>query len=283
MSIKRSDSRTPWPHLIRDLGVSIRGANNAVQFVVDYALWRGMNNYRWLSKLLLFMSIVVGLYCVTTLLDVFSSSQSEQLGVLQAVSGVALELKDFFMTSSFKYVVLVLIEVVIFHFVRRTLMIITGEFIDTSFKTFMAAQRRMLGVVFYAFAMELVWSIIVKVPFWFFDSELLKACALFIVQAFFTGFAIVDNYNEVYHLTIRQSAKYAYQYAGITTIVGAIVFLIIHIPLIGPIAGPLIGAVIATMSLHAVHSVDDNMEWVLHLKEERKAKKAAKRAAKVGL
>ena len=257
--------------------MSIQKAVKSSEFISDHKLWQGLNSYKWLSKLSFIAAVLFGLYFVGTAFDWISKFNEDQVGVLQAASGafseVFVTLKDFFLAGSFKYVILVLIEVVIFHFVRRTLMVVTGENIDTSFATFMTAQKRMIGVAIYALIMESVFSFLVKIPFWFTSFDFFEPVIVFLVQAFFTGFVIIDNYNEVYHMTIRQSARYAWLYAAVTTIVGGIVFLIMHIPLIGPVLGPVLGAVIAALSLHTLYLKDRNMDWVYEIVSKRTRKR----------
>jgi len=272
MKLRQDGSRTPWSHLLRDIIVVVRKASYSIAFIEEYRLWKGLNSYKWLSKALLMIGVLLGLYLVTTLIGSFDifGNQPKQQGIAQAVtgafSGVFGDVKDLFMNGAMKYVILVLIEVVIFHFVRMTLIVTTKTDIDTSFKTFMKAQKRMIKVVIVAWVMEVMWSMIVRVPFWLFSNDLLEDIMLFLVQAFFTGFVIVDNYNEVYHMTIKQSSKYAWQYAGITLTVGAMVMLILYVPLVGTISGPLLGAVVAALALDAVHNVDRNMNWVFERK-----------------
>ncbi|MEL6124707.1 MAG: hypothetical protein AAFR14_13410, partial [Bacteroidota bacterium] len=255
MRIEPDHSRSPWPHLFRDGRVTVDSSSKCVQFIRAHQLWQGMGAYRWLTKVGLFLAVLIGLRYLSVIFDSFGGSDpTSQLGFIGHASSALSETRSMIVGAmegeAMKYLILVLIEVVIFHFVRRTLMIVTGDEIDTSFKTFWKAQRRMIGVVIFSYVMELVWKVIIGVVFWPFGLDTSKQVMLFLVSSFYLGFAIVDNYNEIYHMTIKQSAKYAWQYAGVTLIVGLIMYLLMYIPVVGPIIGPCFAAVIAALSLH---------------------------------
>jgi len=68
--------------------------------------------------------------------------QINTAGFTSALDGFFSEGYDLFVLGGLKYVILILMEVIIFHFARRTLEVKTGETIDTSLKVFIEAQVR---------------------------------------------------------------------------------------------------------------------------------------------
>jgi len=258
--------RSPWRHLIRDVVTSIQNVVSSVDFIKEHRLWQGLNHYRWLSKALVIIAILVGLSFFRFVSKWYEISDISQQGIFGAETGIFASMiaagKDIFIAGSYKYVMLLLIEVLVFHFVRRTLIIVTGEFISTDFKTFLSTQYRMIGVVFVCAILENVFRVILNIPFNWLGLDFFSPLLFFGVQAYFTGVIILDNYNEVYHMSLKQSLSYCWQYAGVTIVVGTIVSILFLFPLVGVIMGPIIGAVIAARTMHSLYLEDLDREWV---------------------
>ena len=89
-----------------------------------------------------------------------------------------------------------------------------------------------------------------------------KPVVVLLIQSFFLGYAIIDNYNEIYHMTMKQSLLYTKQYLGVALTVGIGVYFIMLVPFIGTIAGPILGAVVATIAMHRLTERDQAMDWV---------------------
>lgn len=263
---KSIPSRKPWRHLIRDAKTGIYYATTGFRFIKEHRLWTGMAQYRWLSIVLVVMALLIGLRFAHFLSSWWTQPELAEQGVMESTMGLFstswLAVKDFFFDGSYPYLVLVLIEVLIFHFVRRTLMIVTGQTIDTRFKTFLSSQMRMISLGVVSFVLDAVFTFLLNLPLGILGLSVLKPIATQGVQAFFMGVIIVDNYNEVYHMTIRQSLAYCWQYGGLTIIVGALVSILILAPLVGVIIGPILGAVVAARTLHSLYLKDYDREWV---------------------
>ena len=258
--------RSPWRYLIRDVASSVKFAATSFDFIREHKLWQGLNHYRWLSKALIVIAILVGLSFFRFISKWYEISDISQQGLFGAETGVFASMiaagKNIFIAGSYKYVMLLLVEVVIFQFVRRTLIIITGEFIKTDFKTFLATQFRMIGVVFVCAIMDNVFRTILNIPFNWLGVEAMSPVLFFLVQAYFAGVIIVDNYNEVYHMSLKQSLAYCWQYAGVTLVVGSLVTILFLIPVLGVIVGSVLGAVIAAKTMNELYLEDFDREWV---------------------
>ena len=79
---------------------------------------------------------------------------------------------------------------------------------------------------------------------------------ILIIQCYFLGFAVIDNYNEIYKLSIKESAKYTRIYAGVALGIGAAVYVLMLLPIIGTIFAPLLGAVAGTMTMYELEQKD---------------------------
>ena len=126
----------------------------------------------------------------------------------------------------------------------------------------MATQFRMIGVVFVCAIMDNVFRTILNIPFNWLGVEAMSPVLFFLVQAYFAGVIIVDNYNEVYHMSLKQSLAYCWQYAGVTLVVGSLVTILFLIPVLGVIVGSVLGAVIAAKTMNELYLEDFDREWV---------------------
>ncbi len=275
---------TALTNTVRDSICTIGNFQGLYDFIQENKIYRGVSKYTWLSKALAVVAIIGGIGFIKFIFSYWQreevASQMSLASFGSAFTGFVSEGYDLFVIGGLKYVILVLMEVVIFHFTRRTLEIKTGQEFDTSLKAFINAQVRMLKVVFFSYGMEIFVTIVAGVPLGMLGLEFLKPATAFIIQCFFLGFAVIDNYNEAYHMTIKQSFRYTQRYAAVSLLVGLVVYVLMLAPLVGTVLGPLIGAVVAAITMYELHEIDQDMQWVFQETAERKQRKAAKKAAK---
>lgn len=257
----------------RDGSETIANFHGLSNFIRENQIWNGLTKYTWLSKFLMLVGIIGGIAFIRFVFNYWSAapdiSTQSLAGFGTTLGNFFVEGYDLFIIGGLKYVILILMEVVIFHFARRTIEIKTGEDIDTSLKAFIEAQIRMVKVVFYSYLMEsIVTFLVVKLAFSMLGLHFLDPVATLLIQSYFLGFAVIDNYNEIYHMTIKQSFKYTQQYAAVALIVGLVVYIIMMLPLLGTLLGPLIGAVVGAMTMYELHQIDQNMAWVFVTKEK---------------
>lgn len=245
---------------IRDFILGIRIHFEAVEFLKKHQVWRGFWKYKWVSSILMVVGILVGLVMFSILAGWISSlvrvQNAAQLGAnIKSMAGEILEEgKGFFYLGSLKYVVLLLSEVLIFHVIRRTLEILTDEPQDGSFKTFWEAQVRMFQIVIRSWVLELILTIFISVIIGIIGFKFLKPILIFGIQAFFIGFTFIDNYNERYGVSIKESVIITKDYAGLATVVGMVTYALMMIPIIGVFIGPIIGAVAAALAMHQLNA-----------------------------
>ena len=250
---------------VKDIVLTFKNYRNVYPFIQKHQLWKGVLDYGWVSKFLSVVGLIAGL----KFFSVFQNwAQAESTNffsissVFSLVGDTFSEGYDLFVMGGFKYVILILLEIVIFHFARKTLQALTGEEMEADLKAFITAQVRMIKVVAFCFAMELVTSILVKTGFSILGVKWLTPFVLIIVQCFFLGFAIIDNYNEIYKMTITQSFKYTQQYTGVALAIGVVVYVLMLLPLVGTVLAPLLGAVVATITMHQLEGEDQTMDEI---------------------
>ena len=209
----------------------------------------------------------------------YSGSESTSTSAISLFDSISFASLTSAMDGSMKYLMLIALEIVIFHFSRRTLMIVTGEIYDTSFKRFIEAEKRMIKVALFSYIAELVFIKLTNVALSILGMTIISAPAGFIITSFYLGFAIVDNYNEVYKMTIKQSHRYTWHFAPVALIVGAMLNIAIQVPVLGFIIGSVVCAVIGTLAKHHLSPGLSDMAWVYVEKEKKPRSKRKKRGA----
>lgn len=257
----------------------------AWRFMRNYRLWEGLRQYGWVARSLVALGVFIMAYAIFEAWDWIDSHADAPLTAMVTGSESLLwqwfvELSESMSDGMLNMVTLVLLEVVIYHFMRRTLQIVLKKNIENAhtFKPFLDAQIRMilisiLAAVFQGVILNIAEGIYGGWLFWIFNVA---------VQSYFLGFVIADNYNEQFGLTVRQSQRNLWRnYTGICLGLGLPLFLMLKVPLFGTVLGPLVTSVTAAIVLRErsdLHIIG----YQMNEKEQRKAdKKAAKKARKV--
>jgi uncharacterized protein involved in cysteine biosynthesis len=153
-------------------------------------------------------------------------------------------------SGSMKYFVLIFLEMLIFHFAVKTYEVLSGEKKVLKLKDFIDAQFRMLKVVIRSYFYEKILSILVMILLGIFGLGFLEIGIVFLIQCYFIGVAFVDNYNEQFNITVKESFSVAYDHFGATLLFGFVAYVLMSIPLVGAILASLIGAVATTCYLY---------------------------------
>lgn len=234
----------------RQLGFSLAILPRTVAFIREQKLWKGMLSYGWVARIFIAVALLGGLKFMSLFIK-WIQQLFQANGAGDAVATMGLFAKDLavgswdmLFSSGSKYLMLILLEVVVFHFARRTLEILTGNQAKASWHDFVGAQIRMVKVAFRSWVLEIIVVALLGVFFSIVGFEsTLKPVAVLLVQSYFLGFAVVDNYNEQFGLTIKESVAYAWQYLGVVMAMGLFFYMMLMIPLLGTVAGPCIAAV----------------------------------------
>lgn len=264
---------------IRDTKTVIKYTKEASTFIDKHKLWRGLAHYSWLLKGIVIVAAIGGLYTISFITDLFSGDANITQNTLMAsFESFSLDGIAGFFDGSMKYVILAAVEVIIFHFTRRTMMLITKRPIDTSWDTFVNAEKRMIAVTFVAFGLEKAFGLGWEIFSGIFGFDFFGPVFMVLVQSFYLGFAIIDNYNELYDMTIKQSHRFTWHYAPVALVVGGMLNLMLHVPLLGVLIGPIICAVVATLTMHYINNEDKGVAWVfVKTKKKKKTKKKTNR------
>ncbi len=252
----------------------------AWQFMLNHRLWQGLRDYGWVARALVIVGVILGLATISEVMDWFQDHADDPLYTM-AFGGDSLiyrlfaDFYDSLSDGALNWVILVLLEVVIYHFMRRTLLVILQKDVEEAhtFKPFLQAQKRMILVSAMAVVLQetligIGEGILPGFVSWWFGLA---------VQSVILGYAIADNYNEQFDLTIRQSLRHLYRhYIGICLGLGLPLFLMLKVPLFGTILGPLVTSVAAAIVLRE----KSDLHLIGYQMNEKEQAKAAKRAAR---
>ena len=165
--------------------------SDAVIFIRKNKLWEGFWRYGWVAKALVIMAIFLGLKFLQTIVDWWNTTEADDPVEVAASVGhlfqdIAFEGYDFLFVGGMKYVMMMLLEVVIFHMVRGTLEKLTGQTSDMSFQAFFNAQIRMIKVSIRSYIMEILFGIVIAIVFSLaFGFGFLKPVVKYIVHCYF--------------------------------------------------------------------------------------------------
>lgn len=250
---KRSMDRASLQNYFSQFILTLGKIRESIDFLYKHRLWEGFWSYGWVVRFLVVAGLIFSLKFIQIVYNWMErASAADPIAALSSMgdlmSTFAHEGYSFFYHGAMKYILLVLMEIIIFHVVRRSIAILTNEDSEASLTAFIQAQKRMINVVFRVFILELVFKAIVKAAFWALGPiDFLEPGILFLIQCYFLGFAVLDNYHEQFGMSIKQSFAYGKQYLGVSLALGIFLQLAFYIPIAGAVAGPLIAAV--TVSL----------------------------------
>ncbi len=227
----------------------------AIPFTLKHKLWKGILAYGWFAKFLIAVAILIGLKLIGTFQEkVRAITNADDVGGMifgmgTMLSGVVSESVGFLTSGSYKYVMLIMLEVIIFHFAKRTLAVLSIDKGEVHFNAFLKAQIRMIKMSFIAWKLEkFIVMTILSIALGFIGLKGVLLFPLgFLVECYFLGFLIMDNYHEHFEKSIKESIFHTLRFAGVSTALGIVLYVFMLVPVAGPVIGPLLAAV--TVSL----------------------------------
>ena len=226
-------------------------------FIKRNRLWEGYWQVGWVARTSIVLGVII---CIIFVMDVNQGIQ-ELMSPLPEYDSASLGsvMDKVYFDGGLKYLILILLEMLIFHFTVKTLDVVNGTKTETKPKDFIDAQFRMIKVSIRNYIQEIILGTLFGIGLSIAGAEWMKPMILMIIQFYFIGFAFMDNYYEQSNIPIRESAKYIREHVYAAIIIGLIGYLLFMIPLLGAILGPFICAVAATLYLHHKSVTDDSI------------------------
>ena len=234
----------------------------AIPFILKHKLWKGVGQYGWLTRLFIFLGILLGLKVFNSLMDLLSSIQSADPGAMTSsmfhlFKEVGTEGYELFFLGGFKYVVVLALEVVIIHFGGKTTEVLTGVPFRMTFKQFLSDQFRAFKMILRKYCLEIIATIALSILLKIAGLKLLESPLNFLIQCYFLGVVLMDNYFKHRGKSTKESEQIIRQYAGLATAIGMCFYFMLLIPIIGAVAGACIAAVASTLALNELKPLDN--------------------------
>ncbi len=242
----------------------------AIQFIRKHRLWEGFERYKIVVWVLLAGAAYLGFRMMTIFRQKMAAAEDDVVSMgtqfFSAVSSVFEESYAFLFAGSYRYLIFLLLEVLIFHFAVRTVEVLSGKDFKLTVSVFVKAQIRMFKLVVFNFAIELIIAALLGIVLGIIGMGWLKAFFMFFVQCFLMGFLVIDNFNEIQGSGIRTSFKRTKKYLGAAIGLGLPIYLIMFVPVIGTIVGPLLGVVASSLLMFELEP--DMLQEEVILEEE---------------
>lgn len=234
-------------------------ANN---FIKSNKLWKGLFKMKWVFWLALIFSLIISYQFISVFIDwisvLFLGQQNEtsKLVSTNMISNIQIFGNEVFVSGGVKYLIFIFAEVIIFHCTVTTINILSGKTQQPKFRDFLNAELRMIMVSLTAWIMEIIVSFIIGLLLSIFGLNLIKKFVELIIEFYFIGHLFLDNYNEQYGLTVKESFKHIQSHAGAAIAIGAVAYFLFLIPIVGMIVAPILGAVTGALYMftHQVHA-----------------------------
>lgn len=259
-----SNFRTQLQEHFTQFLYTVHSIPESIRFFRRNRLWEGFLSYNWVNKILLFVGFIA---VAKTLGNVFTSvnkvDTSNPIAMMSSMGGFIDQLLksqwQFFTEGGFRYGILILLEIFIFHVCHRTVDILMKDKLrEPRLNDFIKAQIRIavLGIVCMVvenIVVAIVAPVIKGIPVlaWF------KEPLLFLIHCFFMGVLILDNYNEIFGLKIKESFKYSLKFPGIALAVGIVLRICFLVPFIGPVVGTLVTAVTVSIVMFELTNLQE--------------------------
>jgi len=242
-------------------------ALQAPQFIKNHRLWNGFFDHKWVTLFSLIIAIVFSHLLIKNMTrdrgEVHIGSVQDQLGeeieedltVFQNEETDDKNINDkikkkggvFFFGGGMKYLLLIFLEVLIFHFSVKTYSILKGKTIDLKFNDFYKAEIRMLKVMLHSLIKTGILFVLLSIVLKIVGLSSIHKVFMFLIYAYFLGHAFLDNYNEQHLLSIKASDNIIRKRFLASIALGIIASVIVHIPVLGPLTAPLFCSVVATL------------------------------------
>lgn len=265
---------------------------SSYHFFINNRLWTGFFTHKWIALATLVIAVLFSYWTVCDVASLLTSfgSGSEISEASLIGEGISSEDKQEYAQTALnggsKYVLMVLLEIIIFHFSIRTIEILSGSEMTAKFQQFWKAELRMIHVLFRGFVQALIAQVVVSVIFGVLGApDFAKQIVMFFVYAYFIGHAFFDNYNELHKVKISKSERITQAHFGATLTLGVVASTLLMVPIFGAIVAPIFGAISANIYGHQfalqntpVHESQREIKKA-QAKAEKTAKKKAEKAS----
>ena len=230
-------------------------------FIKKNKLWAGYLENKWVVILTLIISVLFTYFVINDLIDYdyqyfldslsFGSPEGKLSDHMKSAG------KGQAISSGSKYLLIILLEIIIFHFSVKAVNALTGGNHKPDFKQFYKAEIRMIKLMIINFVKGVIAHGIINAGLHILGFSSLSPIIMFFVYGYFIGYAFFDNYNEQYEKTIKESQYIVRKHFGASVGLGVFISVMLYIPLVGPIFAPIFGGITASIYGYRYQIQDD--------------------------
>lgn len=261
---------------VKQFSVTLLMHRTAVEFIREHKPWRGMDSLRWVLVVMVFAGALLSYQYFRDFyqfVDVARNSQQPlSVNLAGAISG---ERFKWALEGGRKYLVMIVMELVVFYFIQKTLEIRMGRTPELTTKSFIDAEVRIFKVTLLAWVLETIARILfVDVALGIIGFEWMKKPTGFLIQCYFLGYSMIDNYHECFDLKVTDSEKRTRSTAvGVAVGTGLVAQALMIIPGLGAIIATMLGAVTATLAMERFAPVNEVEHQAIIAENEAKHRK----------
>lgn len=221
----------------------------ALQFIRSQKPWRDLFEHWWAR---FFVAVLAGfllwdfLRMASTLTEGLLAAQGNLSG---AMATIDLQRFQWVLGGAEKYLVLIVLELFTFHFIRSSLSQTLGLELKKDWTAFLHAEARMVMVSLWAWIMESIVIGILGLVFGMVGLGLLEEAVHWVVPWYFLGFTLLDNHLECLGYSVKESELLTRRVPGIAMATGIVALVLVKLPILGAVLATTMGAVMGSLAI----------------------------------
>ncbi len=261
---------------VRQVIATLLMHRTALEFIREHRPWRGMDKLGWVVWVMFFAGALLSYQYFQDFYqfinEVRNSEAPFSANLAGAISGERLK---WALEGGRKYLVMIVMELVVFYFIQKTLEIRMGRTPELTTKSFINAEVRIFQVTILAWALETVARVlIVEVAISIAGFEWMKKPVGFLIQCYFLGYSMIDNYHECFDLKVKDSERRTRRAAvGVAVATGLVAQVLMVIPGIGAVIATMLGAVTATLAMERFAPIGETEHLAIIAENEKRHRK----------
>jgi len=153
-------------------------------------------------------------------------------------------------SSSLRFLLLIFLQVLMFHFAVRTNNVLKNENKAPRVKQLYKSQIRMVKLMLRKWIYGLIMYILMSILLGIIGQSHLIKPIMFFIYGYYIGFAFLDNYLAQFNFSIKESVKCIQSHFGASTLFGVFASAVMFIPTVGPLIVPFVCGIAATIYGH---------------------------------
>ncbi len=260
---------------LHQLTVTLFLHKSAYEFIREHKPWRGLKRLGWIVWAMAIAGALLSYQFFREFYHAVEQVRSSQQPItMSLVSTFSFEKLSWAMEGSRKYLVMIVLELVVFYFIQKTLEIRIGRKPELTTKAFVDAEIRIFKVTILAWVLETITRfLVVDLALGIVGFNWLEKPTGFLIQCYFLGFAMIDNYHECFDLNVSGSEKRTRRAAvGVAVATGLVAHLFMYVPVVGAVIATMLGAVTATLAMERFAPIAPEEHLAIIAEQEKKKK-----------